>query len=77
MAAWLSSQAFSLPADLAPGGRAILTVTVAAPSRTGALVLEAEMIKEHQFWFQQWQPVNVTVAARQPAGSRAGARVSR
>ena len=21
------------------------------------------MIKEHQFWFQQWQPVNVTVAA--------------
>ena len=62
-AAWLNSEVFSLPANLAPGGRATLTVTVTAPSRTGSLVLEAEMIKEHQYWFQQWQPVNVTVAA--------------
>jgi N-acetyl-anhydromuramyl-L-alanine amidase AmpD len=60
---WLNSKAFSLPADLAPGSSVTLNVTFAAPSHTGALVLEAEMIKEHQFWFQQWAPVNVTVAA--------------
>ena len=61
-ARWLNSKAFSLPANLAPGGSVTLTVTLAAPSSTGSLVLEAEMIKEHQFWFQQWQPVTVTVA---------------
>ncbi len=60
---WLTNQAFSLPADLAPGGKATVNVTVTAPGRTGSLVLEAVMIKEHQFWFQQWAPVNVTVAA--------------
>jgi hypothetical protein len=61
--AWLNSKAFSLPADVAPGASVTLNVTFAAPSRTGVLVLEAEMIKEHQFWFQQWAPVNVAVAA--------------
>jgi hypothetical protein len=60
---WLNSRAVSLPADLAPGSSVTLSVTVTAPSRTGALVLEAEMTKEHDFWFQQWQPVNVTVVA--------------
>ena len=60
---WLTNQAFSLPADLAPGGKATVNVSVTAPARTGPLVLEAVMIKEHQFWFQQWAPVNVTVAA--------------
>ncbi|HEY8814877.1 MAG TPA: N-acetylmuramoyl-L-alanine amidase [Candidatus Dormibacteraeota bacterium] len=59
---WLTSQAFALPANLAPGGKATLNVTVTAPSHTGALVLEAVMIKEHAFWFQQWNPVNVTVS---------------
>ncbi len=62
-ATWLNSQVFTLPADLAPTASVTLNVTFAAPSRTGALVLEAEMIKEHQFWFQQWAPVNVNVAA--------------
>jgi N-acetyl-anhydromuramyl-L-alanine amidase AmpD len=76
-AKWLSSNAFPLPANLAPGGSVTLSVTITAPSKTGSLVLEAEMVKEHQFWFQQWQAVKVTVAALQPAGSRAGARVSR
>ena len=60
---WLNSGASSIPADLAPGASVTLNVTFTAPSKTGSLVLEAEMIKEHQFWFQQWQPVNVTVAA--------------
>jgi N-acetylmuramoyl-L-alanine amidase len=59
---WLSSGAVAIPADLAAGDSLTLTVTFAAPSNTSARVLEAEMIKEHQFWFQQWQPVNVTVA---------------
>jgi hypothetical protein len=60
---WLTNQAFSLPANLAPGGKVTVNVTVTAPAKTGSLVLEALMIKEHQFWFQQWAPVNVTVAA--------------
>jgi len=60
---WLTNQAFSLPANLAPGGKVTMNVTVTAPSKTGSLVLEALMIKEHQYWFQQWAPVNVTVAA--------------
>jgi N-acetyl-anhydromuramyl-L-alanine amidase AmpD len=60
---WLTNQAFSLPANLAPGGKATVNVRVTAPSKTGSMVLEALMVKEHQFWFQQWAPVNVTVAA--------------
>jgi outer membrane protein assembly factor BamB len=63
IASWLNSSAFPLPADLAPSASVTLTVSFAAPSRTGPLVLEAEMIKEHTFWFQQWQPVSVMVAA--------------
>jgi spore germination protein YaaH len=60
---WVSSKTYSLPADLAPGSSVTLNVTFAAPVRTGALVLEAEMIKEHQFWFKQWAPVNTRLAA--------------
>jgi N-acetyl-anhydromuramyl-L-alanine amidase AmpD len=60
---WLNSKAFALPADLAPGASVTLNVTWTAPAKTGAMVLEAEMIKEHEFWFQQWSPVNVSVAA--------------
>ena len=59
---WLSSRAFALPADLAPGGSVTLNVSVAAP-RAGSMVLEAEMVKEHQFWFKQWAPVKVAVAS--------------
>ncbi|TMD32377.1 MAG: hypothetical protein E6I95_10810 [Chloroflexi bacterium] len=58
---WLTSQAFPLAADVLAGASATVNVTVTAPSNTGSLVLEAEMIKEHQFWFNQWQSVNVTV----------------
>ncbi len=51
-AQWLTSEAFALPANLAPGASATVSVTITAPSNLGSLVLEAEMIKEHQFWFR-------------------------
>ena len=60
---WLTNQAFSLPANVAPGGKATVNVTVTAPLQAGSMVLEALMIKEHAFWFQEWAPLNVTVAA--------------
>ena len=60
---WVTSRVFSLPADLAPSASVTLTVTLIAPARTGALVLEAEMLKEHQFWFKQWAPIKTAVAA--------------
>jgi hypothetical protein len=59
---WLNSKAFSLPANVPPGGSVIMNVTFAAPSKTGSLVLEAEMVKEHQYWYQNWQAVKVTVS---------------
>jgi spore germination protein YaaH len=59
---WISSQTVSLPANLLPGQTVTVNATVTAPRTPGALVLEAEMIKEDQFWFQQWQPVNVVVS---------------
>lgn len=58
---WLNSKAFSLPANLAPGGSVTLNLTFTAPSKVGSFVLEAEMVKEHQYWFQNWQAVKVTV----------------
>jgi len=62
-ASWLNSQAFSIPGDLPPSASVILTVTFAAPTKTGSMFLEAEMIKEHQFWFTQVSSTSVTVAA--------------
>lgn len=53
IAYWLKSQAFSLSADVAPNASVTLNVSFAPPGQSGSLVLEAEMIKEHQFWFQQ------------------------
>jgi spore germination protein YaaH len=60
---WVSSRTFPLPADVPGGASVTMTVRLAAPSRTGPLVLEAEMLKEHQFWFKQWAPVKTAVAA--------------
>ncbi len=60
--AWLNSTAFSLPADVGPGASVTMNMKFAAPANSGSMVLEAEMIKEHQFWFAQWAPVNVSVA---------------
>ena len=59
---WLNSKAFSMTSNLAPGASVTFTATIAAPSSTGSLVLEADMVKEHQFWFKQWAPVSVVVA---------------
>jgi len=69
-ASWLNSLAFSIPADLAPNASVTLNVTFSAPqTRGGSLLLEALMIKEHEFWFdgktlspQQWVPVPVVVS---------------
>ncbi|MEA2628956.1 MAG: hypothetical protein QOJ10_1416, partial [Chloroflexota bacterium] len=60
-AAWISSGTFALPADLAPGQTVTVNATMTAPSTAATVVLEAEMIREHSFWFQQWQPVTATV----------------
>ena len=61
MAGWLVSYSFPLAVDLAPGASATLTVTIAAPSTAGPMYLEATLFKNHEFWFQQWQGVSVTV----------------
>ena len=55
--AWLTDQRFSLPADVLPGGTASVSVTVTPPA--GCVVLEAELVKESQFWFPDWGPVAV------------------
>ena len=59
---WLTDQRFSLPADLAPNASVTLTVSVTAPNTTGNLVLEYQMVKETQFWFNQFADVNVSSA---------------
>jgi hypothetical protein len=58
---WKTSQAFALPGNVNPGSSVTVTVTVTAPSIKGSMFLEAEMIKEHQFWFTQVSSVAVTV----------------
>ena len=63
LTAWRTDQRFSLPNDLAPGESAALTVTAVAPPAAGSAVLEAEMVKEQQFWFSQWAPVSVRLAS--------------
>jgi len=59
---WLKSYSFTLPADVPPGGSTTINVTVTAPVTTGSMYLEAEMFKNQQFWFTQWQSLPVTVA---------------
>ena len=58
---WLTSQAFALPNNVLPGASVTVSVTVTAPSNTGPLYLEAEMIKEHSYWFMQVSSVPATV----------------
>jgi Glycosyl hydrolases family 18 len=62
-ASWLTDQRFALPSGLAPGQSATLSVSATAPATRGAAVLEAEMVKEQQFWFFQTGPMAVTDAA--------------
>src|SRR6266849_2271613 len=61
-ASWLTSKAYSLPNDVAPGASATFMVTVTAPSTKGSMFLEAEMIKEHAYWFRDVSSVAVTVS---------------
>jgi hypothetical protein len=58
---WLTSQAFALPADLAPGASVSVSVTVTAPNTAGSMFLEAEMIKEHAWWFTDVNSASVVV----------------
>src|SRR5207248_1746309 len=61
---WYTDQRFSLPADLAPGANVTLTIAVTAPTKsTGNLVLEFQMVKEYQFWFQQFADVDATIVS--------------
>ena len=61
-AAWLTDQRFALPGDLAPGRSATISVSATAPSGPSATVVEAEMVKEQQFWFDQTGPMSVADA---------------
>src|SRR5260370_455449 len=66
---WLTDQRFALPADLTPGASVQLTITVAAPSTGGNLVLEYQMVKEFQFWFGQFSDVNMAIHSSNAADS--------
>src|SRR5205807_5869634 len=66
---WLNSQALALAGDVAPGASTTVNFTLSAPA--GVTVLEALMIKEHQFWFdavtsspQQWAPALISVTSQ-------------
>gem|GEM_PF-1450067 len=58
---WLTSQTFVLPSDVAPGGSVTLSVNVTPPSSTGTYYLEAELLKNQQFWFPTWSYVTASV----------------
>ncbi len=60
---WYTDQRFELPADLAPGDTVAIPVTITAPNRTGTYVLEAQIVKELQFWFPQTADTAAGVAA--------------
>jgi hypothetical protein len=54
-------QTFSLPGDVASGGSVTLTITVTAPSQAGSMYVEYQMVKAHEFWFDQFADVAATV----------------
>jgi hypothetical protein len=54
--------AFALPHDLLAGQSVTFNVTLTAPSTAGSMFLEAEMIKEHAFWFPQVSSVAVVIS---------------
>ena len=53
-----------LPADLVPGGSAIVPLPVVAPSEPGLYTLEIDLVHEHVRWFDQPLRVQVEVAPR-------------
>src|SRR5439155_606380 len=52
-AQWLTDQRVTLAEDLDPGQSATISASVTAPAAPGGVVLEAQMVKENQFWFAQ------------------------
>jgi hypothetical protein len=60
---WLTDQRYTLPGDLGPGGTVVLNISVTAPSTSGSLVLEYQMVKEGEFWFKQFADSNVVATA--------------
>jgi polyvinyl alcohol dehydrogenase (cytochrome) len=58
---WLTSQSFDLGTLVPPGTGVVVSVTVTAPVKTGAMYLEATMFSNLQFWFPQSGSVGVTV----------------
>ena len=58
---WKTSQIYNLSSDVPPGASATLNINVTAPTSAGAMYLEAEMFKDHQFWFAQAQAAPVSV----------------
>ena len=59
---WFTSQTFKVPVDVAPGQSAAIAVKVTAPARGGGMFVQAQLFKDHQFWFSSSQPAAVTVA---------------
>src|SRR5579864_4701761 len=59
---WLTNQVFRLPADVAAGQSTVVPVTVTAPTAAGAYWLEAEMFRDHLYWFASFQSVPARVA---------------
>ena len=57
---WKTSQLFSLPGDVAPGSSVTMTVNVTAPATPRSYFIEAQLFKDHQFWFSSWSYAAVT-----------------
>jgi hypothetical protein len=56
-------QGFFLPSDVASGGSITLTITVMPPSQPGSMSVEYQMVKAHEFWFDQYANVAGTVTS--------------
>jgi len=54
----------SFPARVAPGGTAIIPLTVTAPRETGVFELEVNLVHEHVRWFDQPLRVEAFVSPR-------------
>lgn len=68
---FLTSDRFSLPADLASGGSVTLTVAVTAPADVTAsdLVVDYQMVHEGMAWVNPWADVAVSDVAPSPSPS--------
>lgn len=71
MSSWLTRQTFKLPANVSPGQTVNVPVKVTAPSTIGPLYLEVQLFKNQQFWLPSFQPVPVSIGARQWSASYA------